>query len=366
MPDQTALIGQTLERVWPILLFLILVKVLADLFDDAGLFDAAAHRIARWGRGRTLWLYLLFVGLCTLATSLLSLDTTAVLMTPLAIHVAREVRVDPWPFALGSLWLANTTSLLLPMGNLTNLLAMHRLGTGTGGFVELMWAPQLAVLVVTVVWLLLRHRRSITGRYVPPRHLPRHDRVLVPLTAALTALLGAAVVAGVAPWLATGVTLLVTVAAFAWRSPHKVRPGRLARLAPWPMAAFALALFLAVGALEPWFAPRVVSLVTQGDGSGALLQIAGAGALSANAINNLPAYLGLEPLGTSGPRLAALLVGVNAGPLVTPWASLATLLWLQACRSRRLPVSLPRLALEGLAVVPLALLAGVAAIALAA
>ena len=29
----------------------------------------------------------------------------------------------------------------------------------------------------------------------------------------------------------------------------------------------------------------------------------------------------------------ALLVGVNAGPLVTPWASLATLLWLQRCRT---------------------------------
>ena len=35
---------------------------------------------------------------------------------------------------------------------------------------------------------------------------------------------------------------------------------------------------------------------------------------------------------------------MNAGALVTPWASLATLLWLQRCRSAGLQVPLLRLA----------------------
>ena len=48
---------------------------------------------------------------------------------------------------------------------------------------------------------------------------------------------------------------------------------------------------------------------------------AGTGALLANVANNLPAYLVLEPVAAdAAPRLMALLVGVNAGPLVTPWA----------------------------------------------
>ena len=52
-------------------------------------------------------------------------------------------------------------------------------------------------------------------------------------------------------------------------------------------------------------------------------------AVAANAIDNLPAYLVLEPAaGHEALRYAALLVGVNAGCLITPWASLATLLWL--------------------------------------
>jgi arsenical pump membrane protein len=44
----------------------------------------------------------------------------------------------------------------------------------------------------------------------------------------------------------------------------------------------------------------------------------------------------------------AVLVGVNLGPLVTPWASLATLLWLDRCKARGVTISLPRFALLGL------------------
>ncbi len=78
------------------------------------------------------------------------------------------------------------------------------------------------------------------------------------------------------------------------------------------------------------------SLVGTGHGPGRPARVAAAGAVGANVVNNLPAYLALEPVAAGAPaRLMALLVGVDVGPLVTPWASLATLLWLQRCRGGR-------------------------------
>ncbi|MBO3144032.1 ArsB/NhaD family transporter, partial [Dermatophilus congolensis] len=68
------------------------------------------------------------------------------------------------------------------------------------------------------------------------------------------------------------------------------------------------------------------------EGVGGLLRVAGVTALLANVVNNLPAYLAVEgvvPGDAVG--LMAVLVGANVGPLVTPWGSLATLLWLQRC-----------------------------------
>ena len=113
-------------RVGPVLVFLIAITVVAEIADGAGVFDIAGHWAARAGHGRTWLLWLLIVGLSCLSTIVLSLDTTAVLLTPVVIAVARQLQLNPLPFAMTTGWLANTASLLLPGSNLTTLLALHR------------------------------------------------------------------------------------------------------------------------------------------------------------------------------------------------------------------------------------------------
>jgi arsenical pump membrane protein len=86
--------------------------------------------------------------------------------------------------------------------------------------------------------------------------------------------------------------------------------------------------------------------------------------LGANLVDNLPTYLAMEPVADgSRLRMAALLVGVNVGPLITPWASLATLLWASRCRAAGVPVRWRTFALRGLIIVPLLLAGSVAALA---
>ena len=86
---------------------------------------------------------------------------------------------------------------------------------------------------------------------------------------------------------------------------------------------------------------------------------------AANAVNNLPAYLALEPVGDSPVRLAALLIGVNLGPLVTPWASLATLLWHERLRTLNVEIRWGGFAVAGLAAVVLTVPLAVVALWLA-
>ncbi|WP_375383832.1 SLC13 family permease [uncultured Microbacterium sp.] len=338
------------DRVWPILLFVVAITVVAELAATAGVFDVAADALARFARGRTLALWLLIVALAVAATSLLSLDTTAVLLTPVVITIARAHRLDVMPFAFTTVWLANTASLVLPVSNLTNLLAADRLGAGPLQFAALLGLPALIAIIVTVLLLWILHRRALRGRYPAAPRPTISDRLQLRAAAVIVVLLLPLLVSGIPPWIpATGAAVLL-IALFVWRSPSVIH----AALVPWQLVIFASGLFLAIAALEA-AGSRAILEVIAGTGSDlpSLWQLAGVGMLGANAIDNLPAYLALESVADSPARLGALLVGVNAGSLITPWASLATLLWHQRLQALGVEVVWRRYMLIGLLAAPL-------------
>lgn len=341
----TDVLRPVLEQVLPVALFLLAITVTAEIAQLAGVFDVAAHAMARRARHRVVLLWLLFAALAVASTIAMSLDTTAVLLTPVGLAIARQTGIAPMPFALTTLWIANTGSLLLPVSNLTNLLAVHRfedLGAGHADYVRTAALPALTAIVVTLVLIAALQRRALRGTYdVDPPAEP-HDTVLLFIAGAVSLAIGPLFAVGLEPAAVSSASAAVLLVAALWRAPpllRKVRP-------PWLMAgAFVLVaglLRLAQGeGLLDWLAP----LVGNGTGPLDLLHLSGASAVSANVLNNLPAYLAVEPSAAHDVRrLVATLVGVNAGALVTPWASLATLLWLQRCRADGLEIPLLKLA----------------------
>ncbi|ACZ20393.1 Na+/H+ antiporter NhaD-like permease [Sanguibacter keddieii DSM 10542] len=353
----TSEVAAVAERVWPVLLFVVMVTVVTELAAEAGLFTVVASRLARWGLDRAWLLWLLVVALATTSTVFLSLDTTAVLLTPVVVLLTRQVGLPPLPFALTTVWLANTGSLLLPVSNLTNLLAEGRLDLGSpAGFARLMVGPAVAAVVVPCLVLFVVFRRDLLRRYEPRESAAPDDVVLLRASAVVVGLLLPALVSGVEVWVPATVAALVLVVLFAVRRRQVLRVG----LVPWQLVLLASGLFLVI---EAGHAAGVTgflaSVAGTGDSTVALLQVSGVGALGANLVNNLPAYLALEPVADSPLRLAALLVGVNAGALLTPWASLATLLWHARLEALEVRISWLRYAALGLLVVPPTLVAAV-------
>jgi arsenical pump membrane protein len=339
-----------LARGGPIMGFLVAITVLAALADKAGVFDAAAGVCARAARGSTLGLFLLVAVLGTLTTIGMSLDTTAVLLTPVVLALAARLGLPPLPFALLAVWSANTASLLLPVSNLTNLLAVQRLGLSTIAFATQMALPETVAVAITITYLGLLYRRDVTGRYDPPQPVPPADRVVFGVCATACAALAPAVLLGAPPWAAAAACAAACVAVFAWRQ----RQDLAWSLLPWRLVILTEGLFLLVTALARHGGTQ---LLTRLEGHSTLATTVVAGAAS-NVVNNLPAYLAIEttvPPGHATQLLAALL-GTNAGPLILLWGSLATLLWRERCKARGLVVSAARFALIGLGGVPLILL----------
>jgi arsenical pump membrane protein len=336
------------ERVGPVMIFLVSITVVAEIADIAGVFDVAGHWAARLGRHRTPLLWLLLVLLSCLATIVLSLDTTAVLLTPVVIAVARQLGLSAVPFVMTTVWLANTASLLLPVSNLTNLLALHHfslLGLGSAGYLRLALWPAVASIAASVAVLAVLHRRSLSGRYELDAPPEPHDRVLLVVAGAVCVALGPAFVSGVTPAIPATIAAVVLAVVLGARSMRTLRRVKV----PWLVVLGVCALFVVVDAAgRRGLNALLTAWVGDGSTGADLLRLSGIGAVSANVVNNLPAYLALEPVASADPqRLMALLIGVNCGPLVTIWASLATILWRERCRKGDVSVSVVTFAWQG-------------------
>ena len=359
--------GATIRRILPLLLFLGSVIVLAELTADASVFDVIAVRVAGLARGNYPALFVLCVFFAAATTTVLNLDTTAVLLTPVMLALARKAGIAVIPLAMTTVWLANTASLLLPVSNLTNLLAANRVALPAAAFASRMWPVQLTSVAVTMVFLwVFFWRRSVRGvdRYDPPPPLQPADPVLF-WVAALACLLFITVIVttGIQLGYAAAMAAGAVVAVFAVRKRAALRPG----LIPWRLLVFVVGLFLVVQTVSLHGLGTITqALIGTGDGTLGAVRAAATGAGLSNAVNNLPAYVAGEAVipVSNHEQLLALLIGTNVGPIITPWASLATLLWYERCRSYDAVVPLRTFMLTGAALALCCLAATVSALLL--
>jgi arsenical pump membrane protein len=221
--------------------------------------------------------------------------------------------------------------------------------------------PAAVAIVVPAALLFVVYRRQLMVRYEPSATTKADDRVLLVASAATVVILVPLLVSGLPVWIPALAAALVLGGFFSVRRPAVLRFA----LVPWQLILLAAGLFLVVAAAHSLGLGAVLSAVSgKGDGPLNLLQLSASGALGSNLVNNLPAYLALEPVAGNPLRIAALLIGVNAGPLVTPWASLATLLWHDRLKALDVTISWPRYCLLGLVAAPVTVAAATLALAM--
>lgn len=335
----------------PVVGFLAAVLVLAHLCAREGVFEAAGAALARRCAGRPRRLLAGVFVLAAAVTAVLSLDATVVLLTPVVVATAAHAGVRARPHLYACAHLANSASLLLPVSNLTNLLALGAAGLSFTRFAALMALPW--VVAVAFEYLVFR---KFFGRELaedtggsaaeegrtggPAAGGPAQDSPPLPVFAlvVLSLTLAGFVVtsfAGLEPvWAALAGVLALGIRALARRETSVA--GMTGAAKPF-FCLFVLALGIVVEAVVAnGLGDAVDRLLPEGPSLPALLGVAAFAALLANVINNLPAVLALLPVaahGGPGPVLAVL-IGVNLGPNLTYVGSLATLLWRRTLQDR--------------------------------
>ncbi|MBE2318133.1 arsenic transporter [Solirubrobacter sp. CPCC 204708] len=340
------------ESLASTLIVLASLLVLGDGCERAGLFDALAARMAARARGSGPRLLGYVFGAAVAVTAVLGLDATVVLLTPAAFAAAAKARLAGRPHVYACSHLANSASTLLPVSNLTNLLAFSATGLSFAGFAAHMALP--TAVAIAIEWIVIRRvfRTALaapgTTPDAAPPPLPRRPLVI----------------------------LALTLAGFVVAEPLHLDPawpaalGALAmvpriRAIDFPLLAFVLGLSLIVRALaDAGLADIAADVLPSGTGLLALLGATFLAAALANTLNNVPALLVLLPAAAAaGPHIVlAVLIGVNAGPNLTYTGSLATLLWRRVLHQQGEQVSHREFHLLGVLSVPPILVLGTVAL----
>jgi len=337
------------------------------LCEDEGLFRAFGTWMARTSAGRPRRLLVQVFAMAAVTTAVLSLDATVVLLTPVVFATVARLEARARPHVYACTHLANSASLLLPVSNLTNLLAFAAGGLAFGRFAALMALPWL-VAIGTEYLVFRRFFAADLDAGAQPARAGAADTTGVPVFALVVVaitLAGFVITsgAGVNPaWAAFAGAAVLAGRALAQR---RTTPVKLGRAADAPFLGFVLGLGIVVravtgnglgGALRP--------LLPGGASLPALLATAALAAALANLINNLPAVLVLLPLtAPAGPgAILAVLLGVNIGPNLTYTGSLATLLWRRVLRQHGSGPSLREFTTLGLLTVPAGLVIAVLAL----
>lgn len=349
-----AVASRGLEPLASALGFLLAAVPLSVLLDRFGLFGAVADRLPRGRRLEAgLW------WMAAVVVAVLNLDAAVALLTPLYLRIAERQGLDRWRVAAMPVLLACLASSVLPVSNLTNLIAVARTGASPLAFVTHLGLPSL-LASATGLWLLRRwspRGRAPSGATAadassdpplpdpgglerkgvaaadeqpgdPPPTLPGSVRLAlgVVVVAVVGFVLGPSV--GVQAWMvALGADVVLVLA------------GRKVPMRSVPLGTAVVAAGLGVLAAGTAARLRLGDLLIVHSLGGVALTALAASA-AANVVNNLPATLVALATGphrvTSG--LWPVLLGVNMGPTLLLTGSLASLLWADGARVAGLEV----------------------------
>ncbi len=356
------------------LLFLLALLLLSALLERSGFFDWSSIQAARLAHGDGNRLYRNVFLLGALVTACLSLDTTAVILTPVVLGFVGRLRLPARPYIFACAFVANVASLPLPVSNLTNLLFAGAFSLPFGGFALRMLLPQCAALLMNYTLFRRVFRADLRAEFsdddlpdarsvVPDRGYFRAAVLVLGLV-----LVGyfAAPFAHVPPY---AVAFTGCLALAVWG----VCAGRvgwgLLREVSWPVFPFVVGLFVVIGGVENLgltglVAARLASL--NAHPLAGMAAVAGGAGLASNALNNLPAALlarsVLQQSHAHPPLVYAALLGTNIGPNLTLSGSLATLLVLTSARKKGEDIRALDFLKVGLLVTPLTLLAALLAL----
>lgn len=139
-----------------ILILFFSMTILSIYLDEVGLFRHLASVATRKAKGSQLGLFFIFYALTSVLTVFTSNDIVILTLTPFICFFAKNAKINPLPYLIAEFAAANTWSMMLIIGNPTNIYLATSAGIQFMDYLKVMIVPTLfaGVVELSLIYLL--------------------------------------------------------------------------------------------------------------------------------------------------------------------------------------------------------------------
>lgn len=335
-----------------ILTLFISMTTLSIYLDEIGFFSYIAGISLKFAKTSQLRLFCVLFLLVSVLTVFTSNDIIILTFTPFICYFSKKAEIDPMPYLFGEFVASNTWSMMLIIGNPTNIYLATANGIGFGTYTAHMLLPTLFAGITAFLLLLMIFRKPLSQPISIKEEKPAiRDKGLVIIgllhLVFCTILLILSSYIGLEMWY---ITLGFAVSLFLCVTIYKKKKGVKERVllhtimrAPWELIPFVLSMFLLVLTLDRY---QVTTIISDFFGTDHLVWKYGiASFLAANVMNNIPMSVAFSsivshlPEADRLPAAYASIIGSNIGAYFTPLGALAGIMWSGILNKMGIPFS---------------------------
>jgi len=369
------------------ILVLFLSMVFMSIFlDITGFFEYCARLALKFAGNDGRRLFFSLYATISVLTIFTSNDIIILTFTPFIYYFAKNAGIDPKPYLIAEFFAANTWSMMLYIGNPTNILLAAAFNLRFDEYFRWMFLPSLVAGFVNMVLLYFVFKKKISQSI-------KHETKINPIdsiTDRFGAILGLLILGGciaslaIAPYF--GVEMWIISLSFALillfvllmrdslhaitrkhTSKNHFAVSPTLKKMPVGIIPFVLALFITVEALRIYGITNDLGVFFKnicGVSNTLTVFVYGiSSAFSANLLNNIPMTVAYVPIASLAsqtnvfPAVLATTIGSSLGANITPIGALAGIMWMSILHDKEIKVSFKEFFKYGLVVTPLTLLA---------
>ncbi len=343
-----------------ILVLFLSMTVYSLILDKTGFFVYISNAVLRRAGKNQFKLFLSLYAVISVLTVFTSNDIVILTFTPFICHFCSSAKIKAAPYLIMEFVAANTWSMLLLIGNPTNIYISGAFDISFAEYLVNMALPAICAGVVSLGIMLLIFARSLKQDITTDTQpceitdVPLMVVALVHLIVCII-LLSVSQYTGIEMWLVSlGVAvsaIICSVAVLAFRKKRIAPVGAALKGLPYEIIPFVVGMFIIVLALDK---SGVTSFLATIIGKGEPCFSYGfASMLASNMLNNIPMsvlFSKILAFDASEKAIYATIAGSNIGAFLTPVGALAGIMWSNIIKQNGVRMSVGRFVLYGICV----------------